>query len=174
MSSTDVPDDLSRLSSLEEDNVRYALSQRFDQSRIYTHINSLLVAINPYQLLPLYGQDALKAYNTYGQTLPGPHVFGVAAATYRGLLDARSQSVIISGESGAGKTEVQHRSLASALSRSALTSQPEPDRSMPRPLVRAVPVEPAQTSTAAPQRAAGTARAESKASGARFHILGTN
>ena len=122
MSSTDVPDDLSRLSSLEEDNVRYALSQRFDQSRIYTHINSLLVAINPYQLLPLYGQDALKAYNTYGQTLPGPHVFGVAAATYRGLLDARSQSVIISGESGAGKTEVQHRSLASALSRSALTS----------------------------------------------------
>ena len=101
-----VPDDLSRLSSLEEEKVRYALSQRFDQKKIYTHINALLVAINPYQMLPIYGQDSLEAYNKYGQSSPGPHVFGVAAATYRGLLDARSQSVIISGESGAGKTEV--------------------------------------------------------------------
>ena len=49
------------------------------------------VALNPYQMLPLYGQDMLEAYNQYGQASPGPHVFGVAAATYRGLLDARSQ-----------------------------------------------------------------------------------
>lgn len=103
-----VPDDLSRLPSLEEDKVQFALSQRFDQHKIYTHINALLVAINPYQLLPIYAQDTLEAYNKYGQETPGPHVFGVAAATYRGLLDARSQSIIISGESGAGKTEVRH------------------------------------------------------------------
>jgi hypothetical protein len=109
-----VPDDLSRLSSLEEDKVRFALSQRFDANKIYTHINALLVAINPYQMLPIYGQESLEAYNTYGQSSPGPHVFGVAAATYRGLLDARSQSVIISGESGAGKTEVRQRNRARA------------------------------------------------------------
>ena len=42
---------------------------------------------------------------------PGPHVYGVGAATYRGLLDAKSQSVIISGESGAGKTETAKRFL---------------------------------------------------------------
>lgn len=41
----------------------------------------------------------------------GPHVYGVGAATYRGLLDAKSQSVIISGESGAGKTETAKRFL---------------------------------------------------------------
>lgn len=105
------PDDLSRLSSLEEDNVRAALRSRFEADKIYTNINALLVAINPYQMLPLYGQEVLEAYNQYGQKSPGPHVFSVAAATYRGLLDARSQSVIISGESGAGKTETAKRFL---------------------------------------------------------------
>ena len=109
--SGDVPDDLSRLPSLEEDRVRDALKKRFDGNTIYTHINSLLVAMNPYRMLPLYGQESLEKYNQYGISSPGPHVFGVAAATYRGLLDARSQSVIISGESGAGKTETAKRFL---------------------------------------------------------------
>lgn len=106
-----VPDDLSRLPSLEEEKVRFALQKRFEDNKIHTHINALLVVINPYQMLPIYDQSALEAYNTYGQANPGPHVFGVAAATYRGLLDARSQSVIISGESGAGKTETAKRFL---------------------------------------------------------------
>jgi myosin heavy subunit len=106
-----VPDDLSRLPSLEEDRVRDALKQRFEAEQIYTHINALLVAMNPYKMLPIYDQKALEAYNQYGVASPGPHVFGVAASTYRGLLDARSQSVIISGESGAGKTETAKRFL---------------------------------------------------------------
>ena len=97
----DAPDDLSRLLSLEEHSVRAALRSRFDKSKIYTHINNLLVAMNPYRLLPLYAETMLDSYSQYGQASPGPHVFGVAAAAYRGLLDARSQSVIISGESGA-------------------------------------------------------------------------
>ena len=99
-SEDDLPDDLSRLRSLEESAVRGALRSRFDRSKIYTHINSLLVAMNPYRLLPLYAEPMLDSYSRYGQASPGPHVFGVAASAYRGLLDARSQSVIISGESG--------------------------------------------------------------------------
>jgi len=106
-----VPDDLSRLQSLEEDHVRDALRNRFENDQIYTNINALLVALNPYQLLPIYSQATLEAYNTYGEKSPGPHVYSVASATYRGLLDARSQSVIISGESGAGKTETAKRFL---------------------------------------------------------------
>ena len=91
--------------------VREALRSRFENAQIYTNINALLVALNPYRPLPLYDQAMLEAYNTYGQTSPGPHVYSVASATYRGLLDARSQSVIISGESGAGKTETAKRFL---------------------------------------------------------------
>ena len=56
----DVPDDLSRLSSLEEDKVRHALAKRFEKNQIYTHINALLVAINPYVMLPIYEQDSLE------------------------------------------------------------------------------------------------------------------
>ena len=96
------PDDLSQLLSLDEDSVRDALRGRFEKEKIYTHINSLLVAVNPYKLLPIYGDDALEAYAQYGKASPGPHVFGVAASAYRGLLDARSQSIIISGESTRG------------------------------------------------------------------------
>lgn len=95
------PDDLSQLGKLEEVSVRDALRSRFDQRKIYTHINSLLVAVNPYEQLDIYGDEMLQAYAQYGVQTPGPHVFGMAAAAYRGLLDARSQSVIISGESGA-------------------------------------------------------------------------
>ena len=94
-------DDLSQLHSLDEDSVQDALQARYAQAKIYTHINSLLVAVNPYKQLNIYGEDQLRAFTSYGQQSPGPHVFGVAAATYRGLLDSRSQSVIISGESGA-------------------------------------------------------------------------
>ena len=85
--------------------MRTALRGRFASKRIYTHVNNLLVAVHPYEELPLYGIDVLHSYTQYGEKSPAPHVFGVGAATYRGLLDARSQSVIISGESGAGKTE---------------------------------------------------------------------
>ena len=54
------PDDLSRLLSLDEDAVRGALKSRYGKLKIYTYINNLLVALNPYQLLPLYGEDLLK------------------------------------------------------------------------------------------------------------------
>ena len=112
-----VPDDLSRLPSLEEDRVRDALRKRFEGNSIYTHINSLLgtlatsvllqglsliqtslfhhaVAMNPYKKLPLYDQANLEAYNQYGVTSPGPHVFGVAAATYRGLLGMLTKNLV--------------------------------------------------------------------------------
>ena len=66
MAMANEPDDLSQLLSLEEDSVRDALHSRFDKRKIYTHINNLLVAVNPYQMLPLYGDDMLKAYTEYG------------------------------------------------------------------------------------------------------------
>jgi len=119
--------------------------------------------MNPYQMLPLYDQSHLEAYNQYGVASPGPHVFGVAASTYRGLLDARSQSVIISGESGAGKTETAKRFLqflayaatqarARAAHRAHATPTPTPRRAHATPsaatynprLTQLAPVRPAR------------------------------
>ena len=60
------PDDLSQLLSLDEDSVRDALHARYDKQKIYTYINTLLVAMNPYQLLPIYGEDMLAKYTEYG------------------------------------------------------------------------------------------------------------
>lgn len=56
----------SQLLSLDESSVRDALHARYGKRKIYTYINNLLVAVNPYQLLPIYGEDMLEQYTQYG------------------------------------------------------------------------------------------------------------
>lgn len=66
----------------------------------------MLVAINPYRLLGIYGPEVIRAYSGKAQGELVPHIFAVAESAYRSLaLNAKSQSIIISGESGSGKTE---------------------------------------------------------------------
>ena len=86
--------------------MRDALRSRYEKTKIYTYINNLLVALNPYQQLPIYGEDMLKAYTEYGGTPPGPHVYGVGATptptpnpnpTYRGLLELQAHQAAAPG-----------------------------------------------------------------------------
>ena len=105
------PDDLASLPQLTNDAVMRGVELRYAQDKIYTRINTLLIGLNPYVRLPIYGEDQMKAYQTApAGTLP-PHIYGTAAATYAGLLNGRSQSLVISGESGAGKSETAKKVL---------------------------------------------------------------
>ena len=115
------PDDLASLPELNDDAVLAGIRARFAANKIYTQINSLLIAMNPYQQLPIYTPGAMAEYKAATVGALPPHVYGTAAAAYTGLLAVRSQSIVISGESGAGKSEtakkvLQH--LAFAASRS--------------------------------------------------------
>ncbi|XP_074612959.1 unconventional myosin-Va-like isoform X2 [Acropora palmata] len=98
--------DLTTLSYLHEPAVLYNLQVRFLQSNaIYTYCGIVLVAINPYQQLPLYSQDIIAAYSGQSMGDMDPHIFAVAEDAFRAMSrDRQNQSIIVSGESGAGKT----------------------------------------------------------------------
>ncbi|KAJ9582514.1 hypothetical protein L9F63_003128, partial [Diploptera punctata] len=98
--------DLTSLSYLHEPAVLYNLQVRFcRQNVIYTYCGIVLVAINPYDELPIYGSDTIWAYRGQAMGDLDPHIFAVAEEAYTKLeREERDQSIIVSGESGAGKT----------------------------------------------------------------------
>ncbi|KAK6467301.1 unconventional myosin-Vb-like [Huso huso] len=98
--------DLTALSYLHEPAVLHNLRVRFlDYSSIYTYCGIILVAINPYEQLPIYGEDVIDAYSGQNMADMDPHIFSVAEEAYRQMArEEKNQSIIISGESGAGKT----------------------------------------------------------------------
>ena len=102
---TDVPD-LCQLQDLDECSMLQTLQTRFTQGCIYTYIGSILISINPYYRYPIYNPKYSNDYqNRKIGDLP-PHIFAIADDAYSSMLaDKTNQSVIISGESGAGKTE---------------------------------------------------------------------
>ncbi|KAL9229958.1 hypothetical protein vseg_005366 [Gypsophila vaccaria] len=97
-------DDLMQLSYLSEPTVLYNLEYRYDRDMIYTKAGPVLVAINPFKKVPLYGEEFIEAYKR--KSVDSPHVYAVADTAIREMTrDEVNQSIIISGESGAGKTE---------------------------------------------------------------------
>ncbi|KAG2548270.1 hypothetical protein PVAP13_9KG157500 [Panicum virgatum] len=97
-------DDLMQLSYLSEPSVLYNLQYRYSQDMIYTKAGPVLVAVNPFKKVSLYGTEYIDAYRN--KTMDSPHVYAIADAALREMKrDEVNQSIIISGESGAGKTE---------------------------------------------------------------------
>ncbi|KAL5251288.1 hypothetical protein ACHWQZ_G016846 [Mnemiopsis leidyi] len=102
----DAPDDLCQLSTLTEQNLLSSLSTRFDKDIIYTYVNSILIAVNPFKDLPIYNVDLVLKYNNKRRDEMPPHIFAVANEALRNMLYKRqNQCMVISGESGSGKTE---------------------------------------------------------------------
>lgn len=111
-------DDLVLLDDISEQAVIDAIANRFRNGEIYTHIGPVLTAVNPYKLLQkngrsIYDEAYIDAYRGRLQHEMPPHVFGVTESAYSALLRYRkAQSIIISGESGSGKTETAKQALS--------------------------------------------------------------
>ncbi|CAK7897017.1 myosin-1 [[Candida] anglica] len=98
--------DMAELTHLNEPSVVYNLYLRYNDDMIYTYSGLFLVAINPYKSLPVYDAATLKRFHDHTHDKPPPHIYATAEGTYRNLLaNGKDQSILVTGESGAGKTE---------------------------------------------------------------------
>uniref|UniRef100_A0A8H8CJM1 Nonmuscle myosin heavy chain b n=1 Tax=Psilocybe cubensis TaxID=181762 RepID=A0A8H8CJM1_PSICU len=99
-------EDIADLTFLNEASVVHNLRLRYGSGAIYTYSGLFLVAINPYQHLPLYSDAIIQQYRGKRRDENPPHVFAVAERAWVNMGDEReNQSILITGESGAGKTE---------------------------------------------------------------------
>uniref|UniRef100_A0A6Q2XGU3 Myosin IG n=1 Tax=Esox lucius TaxID=8010 RepID=A0A6Q2XGU3_ESOLU len=82
------------------------LKLRFEKGRIYTFIGEVVVSVNPYKQMDIYGKEAIEAYRGRELYENPPHLYAVADAAYKAMKRrAKDTCIVISGESGAGKTE---------------------------------------------------------------------
>jgi len=99
-------DDLVMLTEVSEKSLLENLNKRYKDGVIYTSIGPVLISLNPYKQLGIYGKDQINLYKGKHEFEIPPHIYSIADKAYRALLSEReNQCIIISGESGAGKTE---------------------------------------------------------------------
>ncbi|XP_047722931.1 unconventional myosin-Ia isoform X1 [Prionailurus viverrinus] len=97
--------DLVLLEPLEEEPLLKNLQLRYENKEIYTYIGNVLISMNPYQQLPIYGPEFIAKYRDYTFYELKPHIYALANVAYQSLRDRdRDQCILITGESGAGKT----------------------------------------------------------------------
>ncbi|XP_045535626.1 myosin-VIIa isoform X1 [Papilio machaon] len=99
-------EDMISLGDLHEAGILRNLLIRYNENLIYTYTGSILVAVNPYQILPIYTADQIKLYKERKIGELPPHIFAIGDNAYAHMRRyGQDQCIVISGESGAGKTE---------------------------------------------------------------------
>lgn len=99
-------DNLTSLSELTQRTLLNAIKERYSENLIYTDVGDILVAVNPFRALPIYSSPWSEGFSKADLTGLVPHIYKTAARAYNALVQARRDQVcVISGESGAGKTE---------------------------------------------------------------------
>jgi len=94
------------LKDLSEDGLLKNMKKRWEDGFIYTYIGNVIVSVNPYQHVNLYSKDIIELYRTNDTRDLPPHIYSLADITLRTMkYEAQDQCIIISGESGSGKTE---------------------------------------------------------------------
>uniref|UniRef100_A0A673YQA3 non-specific serine/threonine protein kinase n=1 Tax=Salmo trutta TaxID=8032 RepID=A0A673YQA3_SALTR len=107
MSSSPTPDEVDDLVTLEV--LDEQLQRRYAKDQIYTYVGDILIAVNPFHKMELYSPQYTKMYIGAKRTANPPHIFAVADIAYQSMVSYNAdQCIVISGESGAGKTESAH------------------------------------------------------------------
>ncbi|XP_061612882.1 myosin heavy chain, fast skeletal muscle-like [Phyllopteryx taeniolatus] len=98
-------EDMAMMTHLNEAAVLYNLKERYAAWMIYTYSGLFCVTVNPYKGLPVYNQEVVVAYRGKKRQEAPPHIFSISDNAYQFMLtDRENQSILITGESGAGKT----------------------------------------------------------------------
>lgn len=99
-------DDMADLAYLNEASVVHNLKLRHFADLIYTYSGLFLVAVNPYKYLPIYSDSVIRSYKSKRRSEVLPHIYAISDTAYHDMIHNReNQSILITGESGAGKTE---------------------------------------------------------------------
>ncbi|SPQ19096.1 821b4c22-5052-40eb-93df-7bf7ac466141 [Thermothielavioides terrestris] len=102
----DKADDMAELTHLNEASVVHNLHTRYMSDLIYTYSGLFLVTVNPYASLPIYTNEYINMYKGRSREDNKPHIFAMADEAFRNLVEENeNQSILVTGESGAGKTE---------------------------------------------------------------------
>ena len=98
-------EDMANMTNLSEATVIHNLNTRYVRFLIYTYSGLFCVTVNPYKWLPVYDQHVVGCYANKRRTEMPPHIFSISDNAYNDMLRNReNQSMLITGESGAGKT----------------------------------------------------------------------
>uniref|UniRef100_A0A4W5PKH9 Myosin-9 n=1 Tax=Hucho hucho TaxID=62062 RepID=A0A4W5PKH9_9TELE len=99
-------EDMAELTCLNEASVLHNLKERYYSGLIYTYSGLFCVVINPYKNLPIYSEEIVDMYKGKKRHEMPPHIYAITDTAYRSMMqDREDQSILCTGESGAGKTE---------------------------------------------------------------------
>uniref|UniRef100_A0A4W5RPU8 Myosin, heavy chain 9a, non-muscle n=1 Tax=Hucho hucho TaxID=62062 RepID=A0A4W5RPU8_9TELE len=99
-------EDMAELTCLNEASVLHNLKDRYYSGLIYTYSGLFCVVINPYKYLPIYSENIIEMYKGKKRHEMPPHIYAITDTAYRSMMqDREDQSILCTGESGAGKTE---------------------------------------------------------------------
>ncbi|CAL8292196.1 unnamed protein product [Lota lota] len=119
-------EDMAMFTFLHEPAVLFNLKERYAAWMIYTYSGLFCVTVNPYKWLPVYDQSVVNAYRGKKRSEAPPHIFSISDNAYQYMLsDRENQSVLITGESGAGKTVNTKRVIQYFASIAAVTGKKE-------------------------------------------------
>merc|ERR1711953_1388709 len=137
----DCSEDMAGLTYLGDACVLWNSVVRYKNQLIYTYSGLFCIAINPYVRFPIYTQRTMEIYIGMRRTECPPHIFGVAEGSYQGMMNnGKNQSILITGESGAGKTENTKKVIAYFASIGATGKKKEGEPGLEDKIVQTNPV----------------------------------